>query len=280
MKKRIKTMKTRNMKVDRLSDLSDDLILHILSYAYIDSTKRAVMTCVLSKRWRHIWEYLPSLSMYDNPCLSNHSISQLLEKHKAYTLYDLKLYYKPEFVELSVVKRFLEHAVSSHVRHLVLKSNWNSTYNSIASCLLSSKTLTSLKMEYYILCVDTPSCFNFPSLKTLRLSNILFRRPSNITTPVDLFSNCVSLENLELNQCMVMCSSDFIISCPQLLNLQILINSTPPTRNHWNIIISAPRLTSLKFEDKTNMNYVLSIGYSPRLHAVHFHTNYRDENNA
>jgi len=38
---------------DRLSDLPDGVILHILSFL---NTKHVVRTCVLSKRWEHLWK--------------------------------------------------------------------------------------------------------------------------------------------------------------------------------------------------------------------------------
>lgn len=46
---------------DRISRLPDDLIHHILSFTH---TKLAVQTCILSKRWQHIWATLPHLNLY------------------------------------------------------------------------------------------------------------------------------------------------------------------------------------------------------------------------
>ncbi|KAJ4782710.1 F-box/RNI-like superfamily protein [Rhynchospora pubera] len=44
--------------VDRISDMPDDILAHILSFL---SIKEAVHTCVLSKKWRNIWCYMPVL---------------------------------------------------------------------------------------------------------------------------------------------------------------------------------------------------------------------------
>ena len=58
------TMKRRrskyndNVKEDRLSDLPNCVILHILSFL---DTKHAVQTCILSKRWNNLWKNLPTL---------------------------------------------------------------------------------------------------------------------------------------------------------------------------------------------------------------------------
>jgi len=46
---------------DRLSDLPEEVLLHILSLL---DTKQAVQSCVLSTRWRHLWKRIPTLKLY------------------------------------------------------------------------------------------------------------------------------------------------------------------------------------------------------------------------
>ncbi|KAJ1689979.1 hypothetical protein LUZ63_014134 [Rhynchospora breviuscula] len=43
---------------DKISDLTDDILTHILSYL---STREAVQTCIFSKRWRSTWASVPVL---------------------------------------------------------------------------------------------------------------------------------------------------------------------------------------------------------------------------
>lgn len=45
-------------RFDRLSSLCDELLHHIMSFLM---ARQAVQTCVLSKRWRNLWRYLPCL---------------------------------------------------------------------------------------------------------------------------------------------------------------------------------------------------------------------------
>jgi hypothetical protein len=45
---------------DRLSDLSDCVIIRILSFL---NTNHAVRTCVLSSRWNNLWKLLPVLTL-------------------------------------------------------------------------------------------------------------------------------------------------------------------------------------------------------------------------
>ncbi|XP_078150219.1 F-box protein At3g59000-like [Carex rostrata] len=48
----------KNVAHDRISSLPDEILTHILSFL---STKEAVHTCVLSKRWRMMWATVPVL---------------------------------------------------------------------------------------------------------------------------------------------------------------------------------------------------------------------------
>ncbi|XP_021297313.1 putative FBD-associated F-box protein At5g56410 [Herrania umbratica] len=48
---------------DRISELTDELLLKIMSFL---NTKHAVQTCVLSKRWKTLWESLPYLDFNYN----------------------------------------------------------------------------------------------------------------------------------------------------------------------------------------------------------------------
>ncbi|RHN62594.1 putative F-box domain, leucine-rich repeat domain, L domain-containing protein [Medicago truncatula] len=48
---------------DGLSDLPDAPLLYILSFLY---TKHAVRTCVLSKRWKHLWKRNPTLTLHSS----------------------------------------------------------------------------------------------------------------------------------------------------------------------------------------------------------------------
>ncbi|WCJ17761.1 F-box family protein [Euphorbia peplus] len=57
-----KRLNLEKKKVDRISDLPDCLIQHILSF--LPSTKEAIRTGILSKRWKNQWSRVPVLIFY------------------------------------------------------------------------------------------------------------------------------------------------------------------------------------------------------------------------
>ncbi|MCH83711.1 F-box/LRR-repeat protein [Trifolium medium] len=68
---------------DRISSLSDDILLRILS---LNSTKDAVRTRVLSKRWINLWHSIPLLDFTDTKLLDVESIVRFIQFVYSYLL--------------------------------------------------------------------------------------------------------------------------------------------------------------------------------------------------
>src|SRR5664279_5487719 len=51
-------MNTKRCGIDRISSLPDEILTYILSFL---STRNAVQTCILSKRWINTWTSVPVL---------------------------------------------------------------------------------------------------------------------------------------------------------------------------------------------------------------------------
>ncbi|KAJ1688805.1 hypothetical protein LUZ63_012960 [Rhynchospora breviuscula] len=61
--------------IDWISSLPDEILTHILSFI---TTKEAVQTCILSKRWRNTWASVPVLKFeYDNSHLDGNTVEDL-----------------------------------------------------------------------------------------------------------------------------------------------------------------------------------------------------------
>ena len=61
LKRARKSESEREGNEDRLSDMPDSIVLHILSFL---NSKDAVQTCILSRRWKDLWKQLPSLILH------------------------------------------------------------------------------------------------------------------------------------------------------------------------------------------------------------------------
>jgi len=56
----MKSERDRKEERDRLSDLHDSILLHIMKFL---NTEQAVQTCVLSTRWKDLWRHLANLAL-------------------------------------------------------------------------------------------------------------------------------------------------------------------------------------------------------------------------
>ncbi|KAF3582166.1 hypothetical protein Bca4012_033299 [Brassica carinata] len=64
------------MNEDRISELPEALLLHILSYV---PTKDVIATSVLSKRWRSLWKMVPKLEFeFDMEHVSSEAVYRSL----------------------------------------------------------------------------------------------------------------------------------------------------------------------------------------------------------
>ncbi|KAM7269578.1 hypothetical protein ACFE04_025075 [Oxalis oulophora] len=215
----------------RLSSLPDDIILHILSFV---DTKLAIRTSILSKRWLHLWPFIPAFNIscnsFRNATSLNQFITKFLISHNTSNVHTLILD-DLSFLNSnsSLVPQLIRHVVSRQVQHIVLDFSWrvpvykvvynlsNCPLDLIApDCLLASQSLKSFKLiGTYALKI---SSLNLPSLKTLTLRSVWV----DIDNPLfDILLRCPSLESLELNDCSGFCckSNSFIFSSLKILKL-------------------------------------------------------------
>ncbi|KAM0000625.1 putative F-box domain-containing protein [Helianthus debilis subsp. tardiflorus] len=104
---------------DRLSALSDDLILKILSFVGL---KDAVRTSVLSHRWRHLWTSITHLSFSSQDFSSmrklSKSVTRVLSRRNTQvqlSSFDLYLHGKPAH---DVAQKIMNHAFSLNVQQV------------------------------------------------------------------------------------------------------------------------------------------------------------------
>ncbi|XP_074289511.1 F-box/FBD/LRR-repeat protein At5g56420-like [Silene latifolia] len=156
--------------LDRITELPINLVCHILGFL---STKCAVATCVLSKRWKYKWLNVPVLDFTDLPSTNSDGTF-----HKDY---------------LVCFRNFMNRVLLLHE----------------APCLepkqiLAKEELVVLKLER--LYFDNLSCFvHLPRLRILSLEEVRFdddAQPEQTEDPLTtILNNCPILEELNIDRC-------------------------------------------------------------------------------
>ncbi|GAU37616.1 hypothetical protein TSUD_365370 [Trifolium subterraneum] len=196
---------TEPTMVDRISNLPDELLRHMLSFL---PTKFAFITTVLSKRWTPLFYSLPVLNFdiststdhqnfdqfcrfVDNIMMSPLSTNQTLKK--------FSLFLTDKESSLLNFNPWLEAATRRRVEelHIILPSFDLIHLNhcrTLKSTIFISQTLVVVKLECLQIGTDTSSV-HLPSLKTLHLKSVYFTNQDDF---INFLSACPNVDDLEL----------------------------------------------------------------------------------
>ncbi|KAG5407125.1 hypothetical protein IGI04_013244, partial [Brassica rapa subsp. trilocularis] len=243
---------TASFYMDNLSHLPDDLLLRILS---LNTTKEAMATSLLSKRWRSLWTLVPGLS-YDH---SNHngdykSFTQFVYRsflsNKAPILEHLHLSLGPDCPSVDIglwINLALSRRVGELHIHIVIP------YPKKVSVTLPSSLYTSENLQRLSLtnCVflDGPVHVLLPSLKTLSLKTVTYTD----NTSLQIFlSGCPNLEVLSVEDRYDGPPMDVIVVVPSLQRLH-MSHGNIETRGTY--VLDVPSLKSLEIRDSARCNF-------------------------
>lgn len=237
-------MEKADPSVDRISDLPDSLLTHILSFV---NTKEAVNTCILSKRWINIWAFVPVLDfqsdqfcppIYAWPDYPDHTkfvefINGVLDHLEIHRLEIFRLSF--EDVKNMDLHRIIDRAAMCMPR--VISIN----VSTVEYIDLPHSIFTCASIEELSLSFDAPDTFiapnlvNLPSLKKLGLTclcvddifiNTILSGCPGLEELVmsrcilDIYEICFDkLKKLVLNMCVQIC--EVHISCPAVVTLHI-----------------------------------------------------------
>lgn len=244
---RSKTLKT---KEDRLSGLPDEILFIIMSFIMI---KDAVKTCILSKRWRNLWKFLPNLTLHSNDFRS-HSVffefvSRILScSDQNHTLHSLD-FHGPFYGKPIVMTNLMGYAVYHNIQHL----NINVPYNiSLSARVFSCPSLKSLRISVshnVLKRTRIPRSLELPSLLSLHLDNVIISADEN--GHAEPFSNCKMLNTLYIENCVLLPPHAFV--GPKILFISNA-SLTSLTMNFvytcsFTTVISTPKISSLAFDD-------------------------------
>ena len=238
---------------DRISNLPDSLLYHILSFL---PTKEAVATTILSKRWKPLWTLVPTLDLRDNrwekPKCFKYIVYRVLALHIAPSLRGFRLTCHSPCNSFHL-DTWIHAALARNVQQLHLEiyldgrpddgHDYKGKDFKLPSSLYTCKTVVVLELRGGIF-LDPPPAFQFPSLKILRLSKIIYGSMNSILT---LISGCPVLEDLSVVRVTTNRVVSFKIKVHTLKRLHIGFKSYKPEPPDYNLEIHTPALEYFRF---------------------------------
>uniref|UniRef100_A0A0D9XQ34 F-box domain-containing protein n=1 Tax=Leersia perrieri TaxID=77586 RepID=A0A0D9XQ34_9ORYZ len=214
---------------DRISALPDEVLQHVMSFL---PARKAVQTCVLGRRWRHLWKSTPSLRIVDRWYLDKDGVRKLnmflnhlvlLRDHSApVDTCEIDLGSFERNGDEPQVELLVRYALLCQARTLRVELHANNDYFDLYELPLISQHLTRLELSYVTL-----------------LGSFLD------------FSSCLSLEFLWIMHCYI--HGEKILS--QSLKELTIFDCT--FFDHVRVRISVPSLVRLKISDSGGKTPVL-----------------------
>ncbi|RWR96384.1 putative F-box protein [Cinnamomum micranthum f. kanehirae] len=207
--------------VDRISSLSDDLLLHILSFL---DRRRAVLTGILSRRWRGLWAHTQSLDFDE------------------YRYYGIDHNDIIPFDDRNGFVKFVEQSLLLHLCPNIHKFRLHFDFRNMYDSFIEKWLLFAVRRGVKQLYLDLPSFWD----RDYKLPEWLFKSDS---IPA-LLDGCPLLEDLVLEECVFFGGSVLRISSSSasglpLKRLTLARNSICLTEEAVGLEIEAPKLQIL-----------------------------------
>ncbi|CAJ1952734.1 unnamed protein product [Sphenostylis stenocarpa] len=270
MKRKRQTQKRRcrEDEKDRISELPDCVLLYIMSFM---STRNAIQTCVLSKRWKNLCKCLTSLTFcarYSGDICFRKFVSWVLSsRDHSHSLLNLAVMSpkEPEILDL-----IMKYAMVHDIKHLTMRIDLTCkpAFDSLPF-IFCCRSLTSLKIcnVYDPNVIVIPNSLHLPHLKNLHLERVKFTATDD-TECVEPFSNCRVLESLYLRNCSMQIDSQILcISNATLFSIKMYSYNIFGERKAYKIALSTPNLRSFTIKG-VNSHQLSSACNLPLLGAV------------
>nr|DAD35988.1 TPA_asm: hypothetical protein HUJ06_006628 [Nelumbo nucifera] len=256
-KKRLSDMGNVGEGCDRISDLPESILHHILSFL---PARYAVRTSILSRRWQHLWYYVSILD-FDDDLLNDDGINEdlkckymdfvdkVLVLHSSLNLYRVRL--PCGDCDASRVDTWIRAAINREVKELSLFISPTVEFT-LPCCLFTCESLEVLTLHLDDSVLYLPTSIFLPGLKIVNLMSVIFLDGKSAD---EFFSNCPALESLVMMCCDIMTSGFLHISAPKLKSLSICGGHNGLI--HSKIKVSTPSLVSIKYDCYTAQDYLV-----------------------
>ncbi|XP_074369205.1 putative F-box/FBD/LRR-repeat protein At4g03220 [Apium graveolens] len=251
---------------DRVTELPDSVLHRILLLLPI---KNIAQTCVLSKRWRHIWYSFPDLDFTTLKEQEHYDVKFIVHvlsnREKVHCRSDIRLLRLRGSWRCSQLNELIRQAVLTHnVQHLEIDDVVTNDCFNLSRWVLKSDWLKILKLRFSGQGIRLPPwCFmkdGFQSLNKLSLSLVIFHEKPSLGMDCSSFP---LLEKLRMDKCRGLrhlrvccralvkfslseCSEldNLEISCPKLKKMSVSRCFNTTSRNS-SVMIDAPKLDKI-----------------------------------
>ncbi|KAJ1691339.1 hypothetical protein LUZ63_015494 [Rhynchospora breviuscula] len=249
--------------MDRMSNLPDPILAHILSYL---TTKDAVQTSLLAKRYRNLWASVPSVDLDFNDFLSSGKdveenfvkfVNDVFKHREPLTLESFNLVWNDKSSDPTPATAWLDTAAKLKSKFLSASISAEKYQIEVPDSVFTSESLQELVLELIFWAIS-PRSVKLPCLKRLTLKNIYFEAEilekllsGSPAIEEMVLHNCIwnsccifssTLKNLVLNDCCdeISLSLDVLICVPSLEFLEVY--------SSWSLTMG-----KLKFKDMKSL---------------------------
>ncbi|TKY60857.1 putative F-box/FBD/LRR-repeat protein [Spatholobus suberectus] len=259
MKRRMTSGRDGEEERDRLSDLPDYVLLHVMNFM---DTRYAVQTCVLSKRWKDLWKSLTTLSFsyvcFINIASFNKFVSRVVsDRDDSISLLNLRIRTFGSNAP-ALLNRVLKYAASHNVQHLAVTPHFSFTnIPNFLPLIFSCQSLTSLRLFGGARDppLGLPKSLPLPALKSLHLSAVRFTASDDDCA--EPFSTCSLLNTLVIEGCSLRNDAKVLRISNSNLSSLTLDNSCLNTTPQRKIVLSTPNLTSIAVRNNIISNNMI-----------------------
>ncbi|KAK4268298.1 hypothetical protein QN277_024974 [Acacia crassicarpa] len=190
---------------DRISDLPDSLLLHILSFL---PAKEAVATSLLSKRWRPLWFSLPTLKLcrqdFQRFTFFHQFVGKILKlvdlKAVKKFVFECEYYKSRDYFRPQKISEWINAVILDKVEHLELNLYLGNNDYELPSNIFTTINIKVLKLSGGVTVGSTLSHVNLGLLQVLHLKLVKF--PDFRSLGI-LLSGCVLLRDLVIRSLQV-----------------------------------------------------------------------------
>ncbi|XP_018466450.2 FBD-associated F-box protein At2g26860 [Raphanus sativus] len=251
--------------MDRISGLSDELLVKILSFA---PTEVAVSTSILSKRWKFVWMWVPKLEFVMNHFRPDIALQDFIDKNlpllRAPVIEKFRLQCFSKSFRPEDINRWVGITISRCIRELDINYFAFSHNDELAMLLPSSlytcKSLVTLKLNGHRIHVDVPRTVSLPSLKNLLLREVTYSAEDSLRL---LLSYCPLLEDLVIARERGDNIRGIVVISPSLQRLTLPIDGGTSDSNEY--VIVAPSLKYITVEHYAAYGFSYLVAHMPKV---------------